>query len=316
MTGLLEGLTSVEGGPLGVLTELVDGLTLVPDEALAPVISTLNDLIAGLSNGTGTGAIGGLVGGLLGGLVPGAGSGGEAGGLITSMQDVLDNLLDGTQAAPAGDLIDALINPDDGVLSTVTGLLEDLTDTSGSPLGVLTELVDGLTQIPGQALEPVIGTLNDLIAGITNGLGAGGLGELVGGLLGGGLLGGSLLGARAAEAGLLDNLLASNAAARTSFAHDNEGLLGSLLAGDDSLLGSAADDDGLLAGDHGLLDDSNGLLGSVQGQGAAIQHGTGEAVIADLQPIAQAISSQSDFASDGSQSVLTLPQQLQNAHLI
>src|SRR5256885_12561747 len=51
VTGLLEGLTSVDGGPLGVLTELVNGLTQVDGQALQPVIGTLNGLIAGLGNG-------------------------------------------------------------------------------------------------------------------------------------------------------------------------------------------------------------------------------------------------------------------------
>jgi hypothetical protein len=36
----------------------------------------------------------------------------------------------------------------------VTGLLESLTSTNGGPLGVLTELVDGLVNIQNQGLEP------------------------------------------------------------------------------------------------------------------------------------------------------------------
>ncbi|XJC73789.1 hypothetical protein ACHFCA_24650 [Delftia tsuruhatensis] len=85
------------------------------------------------------GALGGLlagVGGLLGGLV-GGGTGNPPGtpdsGVVTSVQDVVDGLLGGTVAAPVGQLLDALANPTDGLLSTVTGALENLTNVEGGP---------------------------------------------------------------------------------------------------------------------------------------------------------------------------------------
>src|SRR5256885_11897064 len=70
-------------------------------------------------------------------------------------------LLGGTVAAPVGQLLDALTNPTDGLLSTVTGALENLTNVEGGPLGVLTELVNGLTQVDGEGLAPVIGTRSE-----------------------------------------------------------------------------------------------------------------------------------------------------------
>ena len=117
-----------------MLTELVNGLTQVDGEGLAPVIGTLNELIAGLGNGLDEDGLGGLVGSLLGGLVPGGGTGGGTGeGLVTTVQDVVDGLLGGTVAAPVGQLLDALANPTDGTASVVTGLLEGLTSVDGGP---------------------------------------------------------------------------------------------------------------------------------------------------------------------------------------
>src|SRR5690606_17830249 len=142
------------------------GLATIPGEGLEPLIETLNGLVGGLS-GAGTlqdavqnllgenGALGGLlvaggplagVGGLLGNLAGDAagGSGTEGPGLVSSAQEVVDNLLGGTVAAPVADLLNALIHPADGTLSQVTNVLESLTSVEGGPLGVLTELVDGL----------------------------------------------------------------------------------------------------------------------------------------------------------------------------
>lgn len=103
-------------------------------------------------------------------------------GLITSVQDLVDSVLGSTVASPVGNLIDTLLNPSTGTLAAVTGLLEGLTSVDGGHLGVLAELVNGLTLIDGLVLEPVIGTLNQLIAGLSDlgsGVGSGGLGGLL-----------------------------------------------------------------------------------------------------------------------------------------
>ncbi|MEG0003013.1 MAG: hypothetical protein RR852_19015, partial [Comamonas sp.] len=229
VTDALESLTNTDGGPLGVLTELVAGLTTLPGEGLAPLVETLNGLVSGLADaGNGEGALGGVVEGLLGengalggllaegGLLAGVGDllgtlsggtgggSGEGSGIVTSAQDVIDNLLGGTVAEPVSNLLDALLSPTDGTLSVVTGALEDLTNTAGGPLGVLTELVNGLTQVPGEGLEPVLGVLQDLIAGISENGASQGLTDIVAGVLGdNGLLGGLLGG----DGGLLSGVV-------------------------------------------------------------------------------------------------------------
>ncbi|THT95963.1 hypothetical protein E9531_16910, partial [Lampropedia puyangensis] len=150
VTGLLEDLTNTQDGALGPLTELVNELTLIPGEALNPLLDTLNGLVQGLTGGSDNGLTGvvdgvlgenGLLGGLVGensllaGVLTGVGGllGGLFGGgsntpaptpqpgegLVTSVDQVINNLVDGTVAEPIGDLIDNLTNPTDGTLSAV-----------------------------------------------------------------------------------------------------------------------------------------------------------------------------------------------------
>ena len=155
------------------------------------MIGALNQLIAGLGNPSGAGAVqdvvsnvvGGLlgsVGGLLGGVTStvgdvvagasGAGTGGsgdDGHGLVSSVQDTVDHVLDGTGLAPVADLVDQLLNPDDGVLAAVTNPVEQLTDTGSGALGAVTDLVDGLVQAPDSLLDPVVDLGHDLVAGLT-----------------------------------------------------------------------------------------------------------------------------------------------------
>ncbi|MEQ6474987.1 hypothetical protein [Comamonas sp. wu1-DMT] len=335
ITSILESLTNTEGGALGVVTDLVDGLVNIPEQSLEPLISTLNDLLAGLANpgndGIGgvvhsvlggllgkdgvldgllssvgdvlgqDGLLGGILGqdgllgnvvgdnGLLGGVLGGSGgllggiSGGNGGtaesGLITTVQDVLSNLSGGTVIEPVGQLLNTLIDPSEGSLSTVTGLLEDLTSVNDGPLGVLTELVNGLATVEDKALEPVISTLNELIAGLTQGLTDGGslnsdlINNVVGDVLGG-----------------------------------NGGLLGGVL-GQDGLLGNVVGDNGLLGG---VLGGNGGLLGSILGGQSIAVPSIVNTAITDLSSIATAINSQADTGGYLTADVLSLTHQLQS----
>ncbi|MFZ2870060.1 hypothetical protein [Zavarzinia sp.] len=118
-------------------------------------------------------------------------------GVICSVEDVLGNLTDNTALEPLTDLIDALLNPNDGALSALTGALDDLTSSASGPLGAVTDLVNGLVGTQNQALEPLIASLNDVLSGLTGGLTNS---DIASGLLGG--LGGTSAGAT--SGGLID----------------------------------------------------------------------------------------------------------------
>ena len=207
----------VDGGPLGPVTELVGALISANDAALAPLIVALNEILVGLLTNQDPAAIAAALQGLAGnlgggdnplaGLLPGLPSEGTPGagndGLITSVQELVDNLLGDTVLAPVQDLVNTLVDPASGALSPLTGVVNDIT-SSEEALGQVTALVDMLIAQDDAALAPVIEGLNGVLSlgGITGG-GAGlpGLdnvdqlnaipviGPILSGLLGG-LLGG------------------------------------------------------------------------------------------------------------------------------
>ena len=217
LTEALEDLTMVDGGPLGPVTELVGALISANDAALAPLIVALNEILVGLLTNQDPAAIAAALQGLAGnlgggdnplaGLLPGLPSEGTPGagndGLITSVQELVDNLLGDTVLAPVQDLVNTLVDPASGALSPLTGVVNDIT-SSEEALGQVTALVDMLIAQDDAALAPVIEGLNGVLSlgGITGG-GAGlpGLdnvdqlnaipviGPILSGLLGG-LLGG------------------------------------------------------------------------------------------------------------------------------
>ncbi|WP_176573169.1 hypothetical protein, partial [Comamonas terrae] len=119
-----------------------------------------------------------------------------------------------------------------------------------------------------------------------------------GGLLGG-ISGGGLLGGVSGEGGLLGSITGEG------------GLLG-CVTGEGGLQGGLNGGAGLLGG---LLGHSGGLLGGVL-CGNAVTPTAAEAAVAELQPIASAISSQSSSAGDVAVNTLNLAQQLQHHQLI
>src|SRR5260221_110246 len=164
VTGLVEGVTQVNGGPLGVVTDLANGLTQVPGQALHPVIGDVDGVLAGLAGGDGllggvVGGDGGLLGGLTGGLTGGLGLVGGDGGL-------LGGVLGGD-----GGLLGGVLGGDSGLLGGVLG--DD-------------GLVGGLLGGDGGLLGGVLGGDGGLLGGV--GGGDGRVGGLLGG--GGGLVGG------------------------------------------------------------------------------------------------------------------------------
>lgn len=188
LTEALEDLTMVDGGPLGPVTELVGALISANDAALAPLIVALNEILVGLLTNQDPAAIAealqGLAGNLggggdnpLAGLLPGLpglpsegtpGAGSD--GLITSVQELVDNLLGDTVLAPVQDLVNTLVDPASGALSPLTGVVNDIT-SSEEALGQVTALVDMLIAQDDAALAPVIEGLNGVLSlgGITGG---------------------------------------------------------------------------------------------------------------------------------------------------
>ena len=83
---------------------------------------------------------------------------GQASGVINSVQDTVAQVTDGTAIGPVNDLVNNLVDPASGVLSPVTGLVDNLTGQSGllAPVG---ELANGLLGAEG-ALSPVTGLVN------------------------------------------------------------------------------------------------------------------------------------------------------------
>ena len=64
ITGPLNDLTALDGGPLAPLTQLVDGLLGVDNGALDPLVETLNTILGGLGAGQDTGDVADTVAGL------------------------------------------------------------------------------------------------------------------------------------------------------------------------------------------------------------------------------------------------------------
>jgi len=175
ITNPLNQLTQVEGGPLGPLTELVQGLAGTGNSALNPLIDTLNGIIGGLTSGASPSAIAGGLSGL-----PGAGSltglfggltlpGGSDTGLITLVNNTLDQLGNDSAVEPLTDLLNALTSPVNGGLAPVTSALNNLTALQGGALAPLTELVGGLAGTNNAALNPLIDTLNGILGGLAAG---------------------------------------------------------------------------------------------------------------------------------------------------
>jgi hypothetical protein len=181
LTGPLNELTSVEGGPLGPLTQVIDGLIAQNDAALAPVITALNGVLVGLLTNQDPAAIAealqGLASGLAGaggsnpfaGLLPGGGSStpGANNGLIESVQSIVGNLTDDTALAQLSDLVNSLVGVDGGALAAITAPLNALT---ADQLVALTDLVDQLAVDAGSPLGTVVDGLNDVIGGLLGGL--------------------------------------------------------------------------------------------------------------------------------------------------
>lgn len=213
LTSALEELTEIQGGPLAPLTELVGALLTQDDAALAPVILALNEILVGLlTNQDPTviaSALQNLAGNLtdslggdnpLSGLLPGGGSGdgGSEAGLISSVQNLTTNLLGDTILDPVQSLVDTLVDPTNGALAPLTGVLEQIT-TSPKALGQVTALVNGLIAADDAALAPVIEALQGVLSlgGALGGDGGGStpgvddlnsipiIGPILGGLLGG-----------------------------------------------------------------------------------------------------------------------------------
>ena len=88
---------------------------------------------------------------------------GQASGVINSVQDTVAQVTDGTAIGPVNDLVNNLVDPASGVLSPVTGLVDNLTGQSGllAPVG---ELANGLLGAEG-ALSPVTGLVNGVLVG-------------------------------------------------------------------------------------------------------------------------------------------------------
>ncbi|TBU97294.1 hypothetical protein DNJ95_19075, partial [Stutzerimonas kirkiae] len=264
LTGILENLTSTPDG-LGALTHLVNGLSIADDGALTPLVTALNSILQGLENDTpltplvnGLLGDGGLISGLQGqlqnllqGTLPG-GSDGSGTGLVSTVQTLVGNLGNETAIEPLSDLVNALVDPNDGALSGLTGILENLTSTPDG-LGALTHLVNGLSIADDGALTPLVTALNSILQGLSNAtpitdllndllgtggalanlLGDGGLGNLLGGVLPGGSANGGLLPLGALTGNLLISLDAGL---------ELEGLLATPLGGlSNSLVGSLND---------------------------------------------------------------------------
>lgn len=195
ITGALNSLTQVSGGPLGPLTQLVDGLVASPNSAaLAPLISALNTALAALggcsanpatcstavtslagqlsnllpSSAGSTTGLGSLTG-LLNGLTPGGAGTATNGGLVTALQTTVANLTGGTAVtAPVNALVQQLISPTTGGLAPLTSVIENAT-TPGQNLASLTTLVDALTASNNAALAPLITALNSVLGGTSTG---------------------------------------------------------------------------------------------------------------------------------------------------
>lgn len=216
ITGALNDLTALDGGPLAPLTELVGALAGTNNAALNPLVDTLNGILGGLASGADpTGITNGLsslpgldsLTGLFGG-TPLDASQGQ--GLIDVVNGVLSDLGDNSAIQPLTDLLNALTNANDGALSPITSALNELTALDGGALGPVTDLVQGLVATDNQALEPLISTLNSILGG----LGAGadtsaitsGLSLLPGSDLLSGLFGSDVLSGGSTTAGLIDTV--------------------------------------------------------------------------------------------------------------
>ncbi|SHF43932.1 hypothetical protein SAMN02745117_01955, partial [Lampropedia hyalina DSM 16112] len=217
-TSILEDLTGTAGG-LEALSELVEGLVLIPGTGLNPLIDTLNNVLGNLSGGASVGDLGGLLGGLLGGDLLGGVGDLLGGNLLGSVTDLLESVLGGltgTDALLGTDLLNNLLSAGDtGGLLNLTGVLEGLGDSVGP---VLNSLIGGLGSDAGNptALAPVVTALQGLLSGIQGGnpianvvnglLGTGSDGGLLSGLTGAGSLLGTLTGGSGKDWGLISSL--------------------------------------------------------------------------------------------------------------
>ncbi|WP_133251578.1 hypothetical protein [Zavarzinia aquatilis] len=140
------------------------------------------------SGGGGNGGNGGNGGGGNGGGGNGGGGNGGGGqtsnGLISLVQNTVENLLGNTPLQGVSDLVNALVDPQTGVLSPLTGALEAVTDTATGALGGLTNVVDALAGPKNGVLDPVLDGVNDLLTGDTRSTTTGGLIDVVQGTVG------------------------------------------------------------------------------------------------------------------------------------
>ncbi|MCF4165100.1 hypothetical protein L2U69_05555 [Zavarzinia compransoris] len=112
--------------------------------------------------------------------------------LICTVQDTLEGITDDTLLDPITDLVNTLVDPDDGALAALTDQLAMLTDEDGA-LGALTEVVQALAGTEDSALTPLTDALNTILQGLSGGTDPSditdqieqipGLGGLLGGLL-------------------------------------------------------------------------------------------------------------------------------------
>jgi len=172
LTGPLNDLTALNGGPLGPLTELVQMLAAKDDAALAPLIVGLNSVLGGIMSGQSNSDISSSLQSLFAGGLPGAtatSNASDSSGLLSSVTDLTGNLLGNTILDSVNRLVVQLVDPATGALSPLTGQLDAATDTTTGPLAPLTDLVNTLANTNDQALEPVIAGLNALVGGLASG---------------------------------------------------------------------------------------------------------------------------------------------------
>lgn len=108
----------------------------------------------------------------------------DPGGLITLVQNTVDNLLNNTPLEGVGDLVDALVDPETGLLAALTRPLDAITNIETGALGAVTEVVDTVAGPTNGLLDPTLDAVNDLLSGDTRSTTNGGLIDLVQGTVG------------------------------------------------------------------------------------------------------------------------------------
>lgn len=131
---------------------------------LSPLVLALNSVVTGLNKGLSTEQVTNGLASLLA-----ISDHKPSQGVITSVNTLTGNLLNGTLLSPVNNLLDLLLNPQSGVLAPITGAVDKLTDINTGALAAVSNLVNTLVNTNDQALNPLISLLNSILGGRDSG---------------------------------------------------------------------------------------------------------------------------------------------------